>query len=239
MHYKARLIAMSFFTIIAYNATAQPTNNRVTIVGEMRNVMWKGQLHGNIQLDTIADRKHLYGLGPQAYLSGEILIMDGMAYQSKVVSEKAMKVDTTYSQQSPFFAYGNVEEWKAHPLPENVKTLPQLEQYLDAQTASLPRPFFFLLKGTVEHADIHIVNLPSGAKVSSPDDAHQGQVNYRLANEQVEMLGFFSTRHKAIFTHHDTYLHVHLISADRKKMGHLDEVRFQKGSMQLYLPAAE
>lgn len=72
--------------------------------------------------------------------------------------------------------------------------------------------------------------------VSSPDEAHQGQKNYTLYNEQSEIIGFFSTEHKAIFTHHDTYLHMHLITADRQKMGHLDDVRFKKGTMMLYLP---
>src|SRR5690606_38154032 len=83
-------------------------------------------------------------------------------------------------------------------------------------------PFMFKLAGTVEEATIHIVNLPKGSTVSSPAEAHQGQVNYKLNNEESEIMGFFSTQHKTIFTHHDTFLHMHLITKDRKKMGHLD-----------------
>ena len=94
----------------------------------------------------------------------------------------------------------------------------------------------YKLSGAVERAMIHIVNLPKGSKVSSPDDAHKGQVNYLIKNEQADIVGFFSTEHKAIFTHHDTYLHMHLITKDRQKMGHLDEVLFEKGTMKLYLP---
>jgi acetolactate decarboxylase len=71
--------------------------------------------------------------------------------------------------------------------------------------------------------------------VSSPAEAHQGQVNYSVNDEQVEIIGFFSTEHKTIFTHHDTFLHMHLITADRQQMGHLDEVLLGKG-MKLYLP---
>jgi acetolactate decarboxylase len=94
----------------------------------------------------------------------------------------------------------------------------------------------FKLIGAVEQATIHIVNLPKGSKVSSPDEAHQGQKNYKLKNEQCEIIGFFSTEHKAIFTHHDTYLHMHLMTTDRQKMGHLDDVFFKKGTLKLYLP---
>jgi acetolactate decarboxylase len=94
----------------------------------------------------------------------------------------------------------------------------------------------FKLTGTVEQAVIHIVNLPKGSKVSSPNDAHKGQKNYKIKNEPSDLIGFFSTEHETIFTHHDTYLHMHLITADRQKMGHLDEVLFKKGTMKLFLP---
>jgi acetolactate decarboxylase len=40
------------------------------------------------------------------------------------------------------------------------------------------------------------------------------------------MVGFFSRKHKAIFTHHDSYFHAHFISDDRTIMGHVDEVMF-------------
>jgi acetolactate decarboxylase len=78
--------------------------------------------------------------------------------------------------------------------------------------------------------------LPKGTKVSSPEEAHQGQVNFEIKNEQSDLVGFFSTAHQSIFTHHDTYIHVHLITADRQKMGHLDKVIFKKGTMKLFLP---
>ena len=94
----------------------------------------------------------------------------------------------------------------------------------------------FHLAGTVEEATIHIVNLPKGSTVSSPDEAHEGQINVDLSNEQADIVGFFSTEHKAIFTHHDTFLHMHLMTTDKQKMGHLDDVMLKKGTMKLYLP---
>lgn len=95
----------------------------------------------------------------------------------------------------------------------------------------------FKIASTVDEATIHIVNLPQGTIVKSPNDAHLGQTNFSLTDEEVDILGFFSTDHKAVFTHHDTYLHMHLITSDRKKMGHLDYVFFKKGTIKLFLPA--
>lgn len=229
-------IGLITFTLANGTTNAQQGNNSVKVIGEMRNVMWKGQLYGNIRLDTIADKTNLYGLGPVEYLAGEVLIINGRSYKSTVVSDTAMKVEETYHIRAPFFGYANIAKWREQDLPHDIQTLAQLEQYIDRVTKTSPRPFIFKLSGVVEQATIHIVNLPPGSTVSSPAEAHKGQINYQLKNEQSEIIGFFSTQHKAIFTHHDTYLHMHLITADRLKMGHLDEVHFKSGTMKLYLP---
>ena len=86
--------------------------------------------------------------------------------------------------------------------------------------------------GQVANAIIHVQNFPTGTKVSSPDEAHQGQVNYTIEDRQVEIIGFFSTEHKGVFTHHDSFLHMHLITKDESKMGHLDQLT--SGEMKLY-----
>lgn len=236
MNFITTLLGLTILTVTSSSAKAQHTLNEVKIVGQMKNVMWKGELFGNIDLDTIANKTNLYGLGPVEYLAGEILIIDGKSYQSTVTSDTTMNVEETFEIKAPFFGYANISNWKVQALPDSIQTIQQLETYLDNATIDSPRPFMFKLSGTVEQATIHIVNLPKGAKVSSPEEAHKGQNNYKLKNEQSEVIGFFSTEHKAIFTHHDTFLHMHLITNDRKKMGHLDEVLFKKGTMQLYLP---
>ena len=236
MNFRTILLGLTILTLTNCMTKAQQTTNEVKIVGQMKNVMWKGQLYGNINLDTIAEKTNLYGLGPVEYLAGEILIIDGKSYKSIVTSDSTMKVEETYKIKAPFFGYATISKWTEQNLPDSVQTIQQFELYLDNITKSSPRPFMFKISGTVEQATIHIVNLPKGSEVSSPDEAHEGQKNYELKNEQSEIIGFFSTEHKAILTHHDTYLHMHLITKDRQKMGHLDEVLFKKGMMKLYLP---
>ena len=236
MNFKITLLGLAILALISRSSKAQQTINEVKIVGEMKNVMWKGQLYGNIKLDTISNKTNLFGLGPVEYLAGEILIIDGKSYKSTVVSDTTMKVEETYEIKAPFFGYANISKWTEQTLPDSIQSIQQLEQYLDNLTKSSLRPFMFKLTGTVEKATIHIVNLPKGSKVSSPDEAHKGQKNYELKNEESEIIGFFSTEHKAIFTHHDTYLHMHLMTTDRQKMGHLDEVLLKKGTIKLYLP---
>jgi acetolactate decarboxylase len=231
------VLALCYLLISCLDATAQQPANDVQIIGAMKNVMRKGQLYGNIKLDTIQPKEHLYGLGPVEYLTGEILILDGQSYRSTVVNDQQMKVSTSFDLKAPFFAYAHIPAWVEQTLPDSVQTLQQLQEYLNLITKNIRRPFMFKLSGKVADAMIHVVNLPKGSKVSSPEQAHRGRKTFQLKNEPAVLLGFFSTEHQSIFTHHNTYLHIHLINATRDQMGHLDEIHFGHGSMTLFLPA--
>ena len=240
MTFKHITIGFLTFGLISCNSNTKTTDSKldsyseIKIVGAMKNVMWKGDLDGIIKLDSIENKTGLYGIGPESYLSGEILIHNGQTYISRVISDSTMSVEKTIDASAPFFVYGNVNEWEEIDFPKNIVSIKDFEKYLDAKTITAKRPFAFKLVGQVENAKIHIVNLPKGIKVSSPEDAHQRQTDYKLEKEIVEIVGFFSTEHKGVFTHHDSFLHMHLITADESKMGHLDELEI--GKMKLYLP---
>ena len=207
---------------------------KVHSIAAMKDVMWKGELFGKINLDTIQNKTGLYGLGPESYLKGEILINDGKIFVSRVAKDSSILIEQNSNIQAPFFVYGNVQTWHKTTLPKTIKSIKDLEKFIDNETKSQTRPFAFKLKGRISDGIIHIQNLPAGTKVSSPKEAHQGQVNYELKNEDVEIIGFFSTGHQGIFTHHNSYLHMHLITKDIKKMGHLDEITIE--DITLYLP---
>jgi len=227
---------------IAFSMGCTPAKEEITeevrLVGEMKNIMWKGQLQGNIYLDSIANKNLLNGLGPLDSLSGEILILDGKSYISRVLTESTMEVKENFDARAPFFAYAPIAAWTTEDLPDSVQNLQQLEQFLSVRSKATQNPFLFKVSGTVEDATIHVVNLPRGTKVSSPEEAHLGRTFYSLKNEDVDLLGFYSKNHKTIFTHHDTFLHIHLINSKRDKMGHLDEVQFKKQRIKLHLPTS-
>jgi acetolactate decarboxylase len=242
-HYKANLFKVSFFLLTSLvvacssnglNQIAEKGYADVSIVSAMKKVMWSGELQGKVLLDTISNKNGLQGIGPESYLTGELLILDGKSYVSKVSSDSTMLVKETFEASAPFFVYTHVNEWERIKVPDDIKSMQELEKFVDERTKLAKRPFAFKVSGIVKKATVHIQNLPAGTRVSSPEEAHQGQVNYSLKNEDVEILGFFSTEHKTVFTHHDTFMHLHLITKDRKKMGHLDSAVFD--SMTLYLP---
>jgi acetolactate decarboxylase len=92
------------------------------------------------------------------------------------------------------------------------------------------------LKGELDFAKIHVVNLPKGSIVHSPEEAHVGQANYSIKNRNAEIIGFFSTEHQTIFTHHSTFLHMHLITDDLLNMGHVDDLQITPKSIKMSLP---
>ena len=223
--------------ILCLNALGegQCLTGKVHITGEMRNVMWKGQLEGNIYLDTIANKSNVVGLGPLEYLGGEIIVIDGKSYKSIVISDSSMEVVETFNIKAPFFAHANILNWSEELIDVDIQTIQQLESFLDNKMSGSSQPLMFKLAGFVKEATIHIVNLPAGAKVSSPNDAHKGLVKYQMENQEAEIVGFFSKEHKGIFTHHDSYLHMHLMTKDKQMMGHLDELSIEKAKMRLFL----
>lgn len=218
-------------------SSTQPTPSTVQVSGAMYRVMHQGELGATIQLDSIANKTQLYGLGPLAYLRGELLLLDGHSYVSVVSPDgQGMEVREDFAVGAPFFVYDRIEAWEEQTLPDSVVTLSQLEHHLNNISKHRPRPFCFKVLGPVEEARIHIVNLPEGSRVSSPEEAHRGQKNYHLTHLDAELVGFFSTEHQAVFTHHDTYLHIHLITPDRLIMGHLDYLSLKPGRARLFLP---
>ncbi len=236
--YFSLILVIGLIAFINCSRTKKPISTKVRVVGAMRNVMMKGQLYGTISLDTIANKTHLYGLGPIEYLTGEILILDGRAYKSTIKNDSTMLVEESFDLKAPFFVYANVDNWNDQVLPDSIETIPQLEQYLNKIFIGKHSPVAFRIEGTVKSASIHVVNLPAGSKVQSPQDAHVGQVGFKIENENVTIVGFFSLKHKSIFTHHDSYLHMHLITSDKMKMGHLDKLQLKPGSF-LWLASEE
>ena len=61
---KLVLIVTSINFTFTLHLQAQENNHRVNVLGEMRKVMWEGELDGVINLDTIRTKENVYGLTP-------------------------------------------------------------------------------------------------------------------------------------------------------------------------------
>jgi acetolactate decarboxylase len=230
----AVLLIILFFTSCSINGDKKENHFEVKHSGAMRNVMMKGDLQSNIEMDTLIGRNGLYGIGPLEKLRGEILINDGDVFVSTITSENSIKVEQSVNVSAPFFVYSTVDDWKKIDLPGSVASIDDLEALLIKKYSIYQVPFPFKLDGKVSYASIHVQNLPPGTLIRSPEDVHPHRSDFVIENTQVEIIGFFSKNHQGIYTHHDSFIHMHLITTDRNLMGHLDEAVFL--DMTLYLP---
>ena len=212
----------------------QKLNSDVKSVSAMKNVMWKGELSAKIQLDTIQPKDGLFGIGPVEKLSGEITIIDGQTYVSTINAKKQMQVEINSNVGAPFFVYAHAYKFKEIKLPDSITNLTQLNDFLTKEH-DREQAYVFKLEGDIKSGKIHVQNLLPNTQVSSPKEAHQSQVDFEIGETAVEMLGFYSNSSQGIYTHHDTNIHVHLISQDKSMMGHCDEVVFNPNAVKLYV----
>lgn len=234
---KQRLFSL-LLTLFLFNSCTNHSQPKVQIAGAMKNVMWKGELGGIIQLDSLCQKPGMYAVGPLEGLAGEILVWDSKPYVSRLAADSSLKVTEMPEARAPFLVYAQVNDWQNRPLPASIKNLADLESYLDSLAKDSEEPFPFLLEGEIKSAKIHCQNLAPGSLVTNPNEAHAGQVNYELGKSKVKILGFYSRHHQGIFTHHDSFMHMHLMTDDSKMMGHIDRIEFESGARELRLKMA-
>jgi len=230
------LYAVSVFSSCGSSDKPAKSGEAVQTVGSVKKTMWQGELGGIIDLDTISAKEHLYGLGPLENLAGEIVINDGKAYKATVLNDTGISVEETFKIKAPFFVYTHVSKWQEQSLPDSIQSVSQLDAYVDGLTKNIKRPLAFKIKTVVDSATIYIIDVPQGTAIHSPGDADQEHQYFKLQNQVAEIVGFFSNKGSAIFAQGDTHLHMHLLTDDKTKMGHVEEVSFKKGSAKLYLP---
>ncbi len=205
---------------------------QVAVTGAMRKTMWEGQLAGLIALDSVA-KPGLYGIGPLEFLRGEIMLVDGHCYVSTAITDSILRVEERTDVKAPFFVRAQVRDWIDVPLPAEVVDLAALDAFLTGWAADRSAPFAFRIDGPITEAHLHVMDVPPGTEIHGPDEAHASQKNFMLQDVDAVLVGFFSTKHKAVFTHHDTNIHVHLLSVDRRTMGHLERLRFDPSRVRL------
>ena len=211
---------------------------KVNYRGALRNFMHGNDLSAKLDLDTLRDRPYLYGLGARENLKGEILIWSGEPVVS-LVRDSQVLVDHSFDHRAALFVWSEVEKWEAFAVPDTVNTYSSLEAFIAHQAAgnslwSLSAPFPFRLRGEAT-LDWHVIDWPPDDSVHTHEKHRTSGPHGTLQNQKVEVLGFYSTEHTGIFTHHTTNMHLHFRTLDNTLAGHVDDLAPRQ--MVLYLPA--
>lgn len=223
----------------AVDEEAKP--DQVQYFGALKNIMHKGDLSTQVSLKELAGNEYLYALGAMTNLKGEIQIFNTEALNSKV-SGDSLVIDTTFDNKATLLVYAQVESWDSIQLtipPESREDLEALIfQKASERNIDVSRPFPFLLDGEFAFIDWHVINWRDGDTEHSHEKHIQSGIHGRLTDQPAQILGFFSKKHKGIFTHHTVYSHMHFRTYDYKISGHVDGLSLSENIL-LLLPARD
>ena len=209
---------------------------RVRWSGAQKNVM-AGDLSAHITLKSLEGLNHLYAVGPLEELKGEITILNSQTSVSRVTAT-GVSIETGFGHSACFLAYSQVEFWREVPLPAGVRTERDLERYIPEVAATvgidphLPLPF--LLSGAFERIELHILHKTDGL-LHNRELHDKAKVHYTIVGGDAELIGFYSSSHRGVFTPGESVLHIHARTGDGMLSGHVEEVVLTD-STRLYLP---
>ncbi|MBL0188094.1 MAG: alpha/beta fold hydrolase [Candidatus Obscuribacter sp.] len=214
------------------------TQYAVKWAGALRNIHQGIDFGGQIDLAPLVDLPHLYAVGPLENLQGEVTIWDGKPLISRIKNQ-ALQVDNDLTGKACFLVYGQARAWKKLRLSAPLKMSEvddAVKQEAIKHGINTGRPFPFLIEGSAKFGRYHVMNRTETVQPSPGPASHDAaKVHLTIENAPVELLGFYSEHHQGIFTHHSSFVHLHIKSPDDKIAGHLEDVELEPGA-RLLLP---
>lgn len=236
------LLAATLFACQSSTTSAPSVEaNTVYWNGALKNIMHKGDLSAQATLAELAEVPHLYALGAVENLKGEVLVLDSKPFIAQA-NNNAVAIDHSLdAHKATLLVYASVPSWQTVDVPADVVTYEQFETFVASEAAShgvdVEQPFPLMLTGTASSFNWHVIDWPDGDTEHSHEKHVTSGPHGTETNRAVEILGFYSNSHHAIFTHHTTNMHLHVKTADGTLAGHVDGLELGSG-MQLKLPVA-
>ncbi len=209
-------------------------NNQGQVVhfGALKNFMHKGDISAKADLKKLESISNLYAIGAVEKLKGEILILNGRPFTTTVQNGKLIN-DNTFNHKASLLVYAPVTAWSSYIIPDSVMTLNQLELFIEKvslkEGRSVNNPFPFLIEGKISSANWHVIDWDETDTVHTHEKHKNSGLSGIIQDKMVTLLGFYSRHHKTIFTHHSTYMHIHILTEDEQISGHLDDAVLSAG----------
>ncbi len=204
-----------------------------------QRALFTGDLRPHVSLEGLAGLPHLYAVGPVERLRGEITVLDGRAYVSRVEDGRVV-VDRSVAHRAPFLVWAQVARWDESVLPPSVAGIDDLERVLVARARSLgidpTRPVAFGVIGVPDAVHLHVLDKRDDRRHTRALH-EQSTVRFTIERTAVEIVGFYSTSHSGVFIPDDERVHMHACTLDGQMAGHVERIHLG-GAMRLRLPAA-
>lgn len=214
---------------------AAPETGGVRHFGELRAIMHEGLTGPAVQLREVVPGPHAYGLGALSELRGEVTVIDDVVWTAYPTDDGTADVRSseTTDEAAALFVVANVHRWRGVVLDVDV-----LMDGLDAAIERLAvaagvdtrQPFPVRIEGTLVDLYWHVVDGRKLHRGSSHADHARTAVSGTSSEVQGELVGFYSTQHQGIFTHHGANTHFHAVIPASRIAGHVDSVGLRKGA---------
>jgi acetolactate decarboxylase len=197
--------------------------------GAMSKIRQEKKVDAAILVDTI-NAENLYAVGPVENLRGEILVWDNVAFVAAINEEKKpyLRKDVK-NLKAIFLVYADVKEWDTLLIEKKqVRSIAELESAI-AYSASrygldTSSAFPFQVFARAKQGSGHIMYKDLSVILITPEDLQKAAYVNTFTDQYIQMLGFYSQHHQTIFTHHDSYLHIHYRLRNKYQAGHLEEI---------------
>lgn len=227
---------------LALSACSAPRwDRRFASWGSMREVMAQGRTQGRVELASAVHGRSTVGVGSLAGLQGEIAIVGGVAWISRVDGERlACERGTRPGDQATLLATAEVPAWRTQRVERDV-TAAELAGWLAeiARQNGLEhtRAWPFVIEGELIGVDAHV--LRGRCPFAGAVDAAHEPLRRSLPVVRGRLVGFFAPQAAGELVHHGQAAHVHVVvEFPELFVGHADAAGVRAGA-QLLLPALD
>lgn len=223
--------------------TDEPLVSGVQHFGPMREVMREGKTQSRVRLSDAIAKPHAFAVGALEGLAGEVTIIDGEVWVSRVASDGTLSItgpEAVDGDAATLMSISYVAKWNATRI-ESACAGNELELLIEEFARSVgidtTKPFPFKIEGELKSLNLHVIN---GYCPIASDPATQARKPWRnpdFENANVTIVGFYAPNAVAVMTHHGTAIHAHALGdADGTQiMGHIDNVTVEP-EMMLFVP---
>lgn len=220
-----------------------PVVSSVQHFGPMREVMREGETQSRVRLSDAIAKPHAFAVGALEGLAGEVTIIDGEVWVSRVASDGTLSItgpQPAGNDAATLMSISYVTKWHATRIKSacaghELELL--IEEFARSVGIDTNKPFPFKIEGELKNLNLHVIN---GYCPIATDPATQAKKPWRNPDFEfasVTIVGFYAPNAVAVMTHHGTAIHAHAIGeADGNQiMGHIDDMTVEP-SMTLFVP---
>ncbi|HCI15651.1 MAG: hypothetical protein HOG73_00850 [Candidatus Marinimicrobia bacterium] len=216
-----------FIIVTFLISCTQKEQNDIQIYGALSEIMHGGARDGVIDLSKVISDDHIYGLGSMENLNGEILIMDShlLINRAKAGESPTHEMDVSTETKALLLVTAKVKSWKNISIYSStdynsIDTM--IKQEAIKAGVDTENPFPFIIEGKFNNVAWHIISPQD--KDGSHDDHLAKSWKRKDSEVNGKILGFYSEKHQAIFTHHTRYTHLHIWYESEALSGHIDDL---------------